>query len=156
MIGGGGEGRGLPAQAFTRAVAVAGAVSFVGFGVWAMVAPRSFFGRVATFEPYNQHLIQDIGAFQIGLGSVLLLAVQFRGAGALAVALLGTGIGGGAHVASHVVGRDLGGRPEVDIPVFAVLAALLVAAGVFSWPAGRSHHPGGGSAVGHPGGHGHP
>lgn len=76
---------------------------------------------------------QDIGAFQIGLGSVLLLAVVFPGAAALAIALLGTGIGAGAHVVSHVVGRDLGGRPGVDIPVFAVLAALLVGAGVFSW-----------------------
>ena len=134
MTGGSGEARGSPAHAFARAVGVAGAASFVGFGVWAMAVPRSFFERVATFEPYNQHLIQDIGAFQIGLSSVLLLAVGFPGAGPLAVALLGTGIGAAAHVVSHVVGRDLGGRPEVDIPVFAVVAALLVAAGVFSWP----------------------
>ena len=97
----------------------------MGFGVWAMAVPQSFFERLATFEPYNQHLIQDIGAFQIGLGSVLLLAVLSRGAGELAVALVGSGIGAAAHVVSHVVGRDLGGRPEVDIPVFAVLAAPL-------------------------------
>lgn len=132
-MGRGGEGRGSASQAFAGAVGVAGAASFVGFGVWAMAVPRSFFERVATFEPYNQHLIQDIGAFQIGLGSVLLLAVLFPGAGALAIALLGAGIGAGAHVVSHVVGRDLGGRPEVDIPVFAVLAASLVAAGVSGW-----------------------
>ena len=132
-MSGGGEGRGSPGSAFVRVVGVAGAVSFVGFGVWAMAVPRSFFERLATFEPYNQHLIQDIGAFQIGLGSVLLLAVLFPGAGALAVALLGAGIGAGAHVVSHVVGRELGGRPEVDIPVFAVLAGVLVAAGVSGW-----------------------
>ena len=133
MIGGGGEVRVSSAHGFARAVAVAGGACFVGFGVWAMAASRSFFERLATFEPYNQHLIQDIGAFQIGLGSVLLLAVVFPGAGALAVALVGAGIGAGAHVVSHVVGRDLGGRPEVDIPVFAVLAASLVAAGVSGW-----------------------
>ena len=132
-MSGGREGLRSSGQAFVRVVGVAGAASFVGFGVWAMAFPRLFFERLATFDPYNQHLIQDIGAFQIGLGSVLLLAVVFPGAGALAVALLGTGIGGGAHVISHVVGRDLGGRPEVDIPVFAVLAAVLVAAGVVSW-----------------------
>jgi hypothetical protein len=39
-----------------------------------MVDPRSFFTALAAFEPYNQHFIQDIGAFQIGLGAVLLLA----------------------------------------------------------------------------------
>ena len=132
-MGRGGESRGSARQAFVRAVGVAGAASFVGFGVWAMAFPRSFFERLATFEPYNQHLIQDIGAFQIGLGSVLLLAVVFPGAGAPAVALVGAGIGAGAHVVSHVVGRDLGGRPEADIPVFAVLAASLVAAGVSGW-----------------------
>ena len=131
----GGDRRGSGGQGFARAVGVAGAGSFVGFGVWGMAAPRSFFDRLATFEPYNQHLIQDIGAFQIGLGSVLLLAVLFPGAGPLAVALVGTGIGAGAHVVSHVVGRDLDGRPEVDIPAFAVLGSLLVAAGVFSWSA---------------------
>lgn len=133
----GGAGRGSRRQASARVVGGAGAVSFVGFGVWAMAVPRSFFERLATFEPYNQHLIQDIGAFQIGLGSVLLLAVLFPGAGALAVGLVGTGIGAGAHLVSHVVGRDLGGRPEVDIPVFAVLAAVLVGAGLFSWPRSR-------------------
>ena len=57
-----------------RAVAIGGGIGFVAPGVWAMVDPRSFFTALAAFEPYNQHVIQDIGAFQIGLGAVLLLA----------------------------------------------------------------------------------
>jgi hypothetical protein len=47
---------------------------FLVFGAWAFADPESFFDEVATFEPYNQHLIQDVGAFQIGLGAVLLIA----------------------------------------------------------------------------------
>ena len=114
-------------------VATAGGVFFLAFGLWAMVAPESFFAAVATFEPYNRHIIQDVGAFQIGLGAVLMLAVSPVGADGLAVALLGVGAGGAAHVIAHVVGRDLGGNPAVDIPFLGVLSALLLVAGVVRW-----------------------
>ena len=113
-----------------RAIAGVGGASILGAGLWAMVGPQSFYDSVATFDPYNQHLIQDIGAFQIGLGAVLLLAVFLRPPDALVVALLGTGAGSAAHVGSHLIGRELGGNPSVDIPAFTVLAALLLGAGL--------------------------
>jgi hypothetical protein len=55
-------------------VAIPVGLQFAVVGVWAMVDPRSFFDKLATFQPYNQHLLQDLGAFQVGLGVVLLLA----------------------------------------------------------------------------------
>ena len=115
---------------FPRAIGVVGGVSFLAFGVWAMVGPESFFDAVATFEPYNQHFVQDVGAFQIGLGAVLLLAAIPAGADALAVGLIGVGIGSAAHTVSHVVGRNLGGTPEADIPFSIVLTVLLLAGGL--------------------------
>ena len=118
---------------FPRAIGVVGGLAFLAFGVWAMVGPESFFAAVAAFEPYNQHFLQDIGAFQIGLGAVLLLAAIPAQADALVVGLLGVGVGAAAHGISHVVGRDLGGTPEVDIPLFAGLAVLLLAAGLMRW-----------------------
>ncbi len=121
-----------------RAVAVVSGVGFAVLGLWAMVGPRSFFDAVATFEPYNRHFLQDIGAFQIGLGTVLLLAVLPGRIGGLAVALLGVGVGATLHTVSHIVGRDLGGSPETDIPFFAVLAILLLAAGVLRWQQAHS------------------
>lgn len=124
---------------FPRAIGAVGGLFFLAFGVWAMVGPESFFAAVAAFEPYNQHFLQDIGAFQIGLGAVLLLAAIPAQADALAVGLLGVGVGSAAHGISHVIGRDLGGTPEVDIPLFAGLAVLLLAAGLMrwrEWPAG--------------------
>jgi len=127
-------------------VAAAGGVFFVAFGLWAMVAPVSFFDAVATFEPYNRHIIQDVGAFQIGLGAVLMLAVSPVGSDALAVALLGVGTGGAAHVIAHVVGHDLGGNPVVDIPFLGVLSALLLGAGVVRW---RQHPARGRGRDGH-------
>jgi hypothetical protein len=118
---------------FPRAMGVLGGFSFLASGLWAMIAPESFFDAVATFEPYNQHFVQDVGAFQIGLGAVLLLAAIRPRADALAVGLIGVGVGSAAHVVSHVVGHDLGGKPEMDIPLFAVLTVLLLVAGLVRW-----------------------
>jgi hypothetical protein len=120
-------------QTFPRAVALLGGAAFVALGAWAMVAPRAFFDAVALFEPYNRHFLQDIGAFQIGLGAVLLLAAALPRADALAVALLGVGAGAALHVLSHLIGTDLGGNPEIDIPTFALIAVLLLVAGVVRW-----------------------
>jgi hypothetical protein len=36
------------------------------------------------------------------------------------------------HVVSHVIGRELGGNPEVDLPFFTLVAALLLAAGLYA------------------------
>jgi hypothetical protein len=135
----GNPGRGGTGSGYPPIVAAAAGAFLLLSGVWAMVAPRSFFDAAATFEPYNQHLIQDIGAFQIGLGAVLLLTWWARDS--LVVGLIGVGIGSAAHVVSHVVGHDLGGTPEVDIPFFAVLTVLLLSAGVVRSRQTRSGTP---------------
>ena len=116
-----------------RVVAVVGGAGFVAAGVWAMLDPRSFFEAVARFEPYNQHFLQDIGAFQVGLGIVLLLAGLSGRADGLTVALVGVGVAAALHTVSHLVGRDLGGVPGRDIPTFAVIAAILLVAGGWRW-----------------------
>jgi hypothetical protein len=125
--------RSFPVAAFPRLIAMLGGLAFVAFGAWAMIVPRSFFQNVALFEPYNQHFLQDIGAFQIGLGAVLLLAAWRPVGDALALALAGVGVGATLHALSHVIGRDLGGTPATDIPFFATLAVALLAAGALRW-----------------------
>ena len=117
---------------FPLAVALLVGAGFVALGLWAMVAPRAFFEAVARFEPYNQHFLQDIGAFQVGLGAVLILAAAAR-ADALAAALLGVGVGAAFHTLSHIVGLDLGGNPQTDLPTFALMALLLLGAGLVRW-----------------------
>ena len=117
---------------FPQVVAVVGGLAFAAFGLWGMVDPEGFHD-FADFEPYNQHYLQDIGAFQIGIGAVLLLAAFRNHADTLAVALLGAAIGSFAHLISHAVGNDLGGTPETDIPFFAVLTVLLAIAGMLRW-----------------------
>jgi hypothetical protein len=116
-----------------RAVAVLGGVFLLGAGLWAMLAAEAFFEAVATFEPFNAHLIRDVGAFMVGLGAVLLLAAAKPAVDALAVALCGVGVGAVAHTLSHVVDRDHGGTPAVDIPFWGVLSLLLLWAGAARW-----------------------
>ncbi|HUG13860.1 MAG TPA: hypothetical protein VMM78_02485 [Thermomicrobiales bacterium] len=120
-------------QRLPRFVALAVGGILVALGLWAIVDPRSFFDAVVTFEPYNQHFLQDIGAFQVGLGAVLLLATMKATTDGLAIALLGVGIGLTFHALSHMIGHDLGGTPEVGIPVFTALAGLLLGAGAVRW-----------------------
>lgn len=117
----------------TAVLAVGVGAGLVMLGLWAMLDSQSFFERVALFEPYNQHFLQDLGALQIGLGAVLMLAGLFPTLDALTVALVGVGTGGALHAVSHVIGIDLGGRPAVDIPVFSGLALVLLVAGAMRW-----------------------
>ena len=121
--------RGRGAEPFGRIVALVVGVLFVAAGLWAFLAPAAFFESAATFEPYNVHFIRDIGAFQIGLGSVLLLATVVRDA--LLAALAGVGVGAVFHLLAHIIDWDLGGDPAVDVTLFGVIAVVLVAAAVY-------------------------
>jgi hypothetical protein len=51
----------MTAQGLRRIIGWAGVIFMVGSGLWAFTAPRSFYNTIATFEPYNRHVIHDIG-----------------------------------------------------------------------------------------------
>jgi uncharacterized membrane protein len=104
-------------------------------GIYAFVAPHAFYDQFATFPPYNRHLIHDIGAFQIGIGAALLLALRWSDA--LFVALTGAGAAAWVHVVSHIIDHDLGGETSQTV-VFGVLAVLLLLAAVGRWQAMRA------------------
>ena len=115
------------AERAPRIIALLGGLSLVVFGAWAFRDPRGFYDAVAVWPPFNKHFIHDIGAFQIGLGLTLLLALV-RG-DALFVALAGVGGGAAVHAAAHWIDRDLGGKPA-DPWVMTALAVLLVTGAV--------------------------
>lgn len=120
---------------FPPAMALIGGVMFLGFGVWALAAPESFFDQLASFDPYNRHFVQDIGAFQVGIGGALVAARLLSDG--LLVGLVGGVAGSAAHTVSHLVGTGLGGTPAVDIPTFSVITLLLAAAAVVRWREAR-------------------
>jgi hypothetical protein len=113
----------------TRGVVVIAGLFSLGVGLWALLDPASFFSRIALFPPYNQHFLHDVGAFQVGLGLSLLLALVW--ADALLVVLAANAVGATLHFVSHLVDRNLGGNPATDLPSLGLLAvALAVAAGL--------------------------
>lgn len=119
-----------PVAPWIRTVTLIGAAFFVGFGLWAFLAPQSFFEQLAMFEPYNVHFLHDVGAFQVGLGAVLALAAFPDRVDGLAAALLGVGTGALVHVIGHVIDSGLGGTPSTDIPTLGILTVVLLAAGI--------------------------
>jgi hypothetical protein len=97
---------------------------WLGVGVWAFLGPRSFYEEIATFEPYNRHFLHDVGAFSIGLGVVLLLALLRWSA--LGAALGGVAVAAVLHEVSHIVDTELGGR-DSDLVLLGLLALVAVA-----------------------------
>lgn len=110
----------------SRAAAFFGIVVFGGVGLWALVAPHSFYDAIATYPPYNQHLIHDIGAFQVGLAAALLAGLLLRDA--LLVALGGVSVGALVHLISHIEDQSLGGRSSDPYTVGGIAVIVLLGA----------------------------
>ncbi len=89
----------------TAAVTIGG-LSMLALGIWAFSAPASFADFVAF--PYNRHLLHDVGAFQIGIGATMLLALLW--ADGVMIVLAGYVVGTGFHLASHIVDQHVGGH----------------------------------------------
>ena len=113
-----------------------GAAFFLIFGLWPFFDARSFFDQIADFEPYNAHFLHDVGAFQVGIGATLAIAL-WRRTDAIFAALAGAGIGALFHVVAHIRDRDLGGS-DSDTVVLAVVAVLLLTGAAWKLALGRT------------------
>src|SRR6266567_9511929 len=118
----------MTANTLLRLLVLVAGLLLLASGLWAMLAPDSFYAVVATYPPYNRHLIHDLGAFLLGLGVTFGLALALSDA--LLVALSGNAIAGVAHFVSHVVDRELGGQPTDPLTI-GLFALLLVALAVW-------------------------
>ena len=98
---GSGPGRGL-----VIAVTLLTGTFMVTAGMWALLAPGSF--ADATGFPRHTHFVHYAGAFQLGIGITLLLALTWRDG--LALALAGFLVGNLAHTVNHAVDQHLGGH----------------------------------------------
>lgn len=116
---------GAPAtDAYVVGVTLLAAAFTLVAGVWALFWPGSFADAVRF--PEHTHFLHDIGAFQIGIGVTLALAVLWRDP--LAVVLTGFLVGNTIHAVNHAVDLDLGGR-DSD-PWLLGLVSVLVAVGL--------------------------
>jgi PPOX class probable F420-dependent enzyme len=119
-------GRASGGHGYVAGVLLVAGLLTLGAGVWAVAAPGSF-ADYTGFQPYNEHFVHDIGAFQLGLGVTLLLALVWRDGPALALA--GFLAANTAHAFNHWIDRDLGGHardPWVFLALSLVLGVALV------------------------------
>jgi PPOX class probable F420-dependent enzyme len=100
------SGSGRAAHAYIVALTVLAGIGMAAAGVWSLAAPRSFADAVDF--PYSEHFLHDLGAFQLGIGATLLLAVAWRDG--LALALAGFLVANTVHAVNHAVDLDLGGH----------------------------------------------
>jgi hypothetical protein len=113
---------------FVSAVAILVGLFLFVLGVWAFVAPHSFFEQLAMWQPYNKHFLHDVGAFQMGLGATLLLAIFVKDS--LLLALTGVSVAAVLHAIAHAIDKAPGqGRPS-DPYALGLLALVLVVAAV--------------------------
>ncbi len=131
-----------------RVVRVAlGILALIGIqvGLWAAFAPRSFYddfpgsGRVwvAVDGPYNEHLVRDVGALNLALAVVAIVAfVTLTRTAVLAAggAWLAYGI---PHLVYHLRHLDtLDGADAFAVPF--TLALNVLVAGLVVWTAWRN------------------
>ncbi|HUW02699.1 MAG TPA: hypothetical protein VMW08_10135 [Acidimicrobiales bacterium] len=100
-------------------------------GVWALVAPRSFYddypglGRawISVDGPFNEHLIRDVGALNLALAIVMAAAAVKLSRDLVVVAALASLMWGVPHFLYHLVNQD--GLDGADVA--ASLGGLAVA-----------------------------
>lgn len=121
-------------------------------GVWAVLAPRSFYddfpglGRswVAADGPYNEHLVRDVGALNLAF-AVLVIAAAVRVSRTLVtIASMAALVWGVPHLLYHVVNADVldTGDAVASIGGLAAFVILPVALLVWARPA-LAHVPAG-------------
>lgn len=110
----------------SKVTAVIGAAFFALPGAWAYLSPREFHANIATFPPYSQHLVHDMGAFMVAVGLALLVALFWSDA--LSTVFVAAAVGAVLSGIAHLIDTDLGGRPIVDPVSLFGMAALLILA----------------------------
>jgi PPOX class probable F420-dependent enzyme len=122
---------------FVLAVLLLAGLFMTAAGVAALLAP-TWFADAVRF-PRDTHFVHDAGAFQLGIGITLVLALAWRDGPALALA--GFLAANTTHAVNHAVDLDLGGRGSDAWGLAALslltVAALMVRLGQLGWVVGE-------------------
>jgi hypothetical protein len=110
-------------------------------GLWALLAPRSWFdsfpgfgpGLIAAEPPYNHHLVSDVGAGFFAIGVALLVAAVWARRSGLQVALIAFAAFTLPHVIFHATHPADALTTAENVANSLALASGLALAVVFSW-----------------------
>ncbi|MGH4022236.1 MAG: PPOX class F420-dependent oxidoreductase [Pseudonocardiaceae bacterium] len=111
---------------YVSTVTLLAGVGMMAAGAWSLAAPHSF-AEFVDF-PYHEHFLRDLGAFQLGIGATLLLALLWSDA--LATVLAGFLAGNTIHAVNHTVDLDVGGHVWDAMGLAAVSLLAAVALGL--------------------------
>ena len=124
---------------WVRLALVALALPNVAAGLWAVLAPRSWYDSFPGFDPrlvsaeppYNAHLVTDAGAGLLASGVVLLLAAWFGDRRSIVIGVVAFAVFAIPHAAYHVLNPAPGLTSAEDVQnagalVFAVLASAVL------------------------------
>ncbi|WP_438853922.1 hypothetical protein [Agromyces sp. M3QZ16-3] len=126
----------------SAALAASAAIAFL-VGVWAFVAPRSFYDSfpgvlgtwISTDGAFNEHLIRDVGAFYLGLGVASVAGLVWRSAGVFRTLGLAWTVFGALHLGYHVT--HLGHQGAADDIAAITSLSIALALGVVLLIPGR-------------------
>jgi hypothetical protein len=120
-----------------------GALALLGLvglqiGVWATLAPRSFYddfpggGRawVAADGPYNEHLVRDFGALNLALTAVVVVALVTGAPAAVRAAGLAWLVYSVPHFVYHARHLDVYDTSDKVLTMVALGGAMVLAAAV--------------------------
>lgn len=129
-----------------RILLVLTGVPLATVGLWATLAPRSFyddfpgFGRhwVDVDGPYNEHLVRDVGHLELAVAFVVFAAVFFGGRQLMQVAAVAAIVTGLPHATYHALNREGYETGDLIASVGGLVLGVLMPAVVLylTWPRG--------------------
>ncbi len=141
----------LPAGRTWRDVILAAfAVQWLGTGLWAVLAPRSFYdsfpggGRqwVAVDGPFNEHLLRDVGGLFCALGVLSGFALLRRSADLARATGLAVAVFSVPHVVYHLANTEpLESTADAVASVGSLAFGLVIAVALVVSPSGTPAEP---------------
>lgn len=127
-----------------RVTLIALASGAVVVGVWASIAPSSFyddfvFGRawVALDGPYNVHLVRDVGGLNLALAVVTIAAAIRLDAWTIRVAAIATLVYAVPHLAYHAGATEPFGAIDIVAQLVSLGLQVIAPAFLLWWTGGR-------------------
>lgn len=110
----------------------------VQIGVWALFAPRSFYddfpglGRawVSIDGPFNEHLIRDVGALNLALAAMFIVAFIRLGRDLVTMAGVLALVWGIPHAIYHLVNTDGFETSDLTVSLLGLCFFVLVGGGL--------------------------
>lgn len=132
----------MSTRLWTKIALVYLAFQSVQLGLWALLAPKSFydgfpgFGRawISIDGPYNEHLVRDFGALNLALFTLLVAAIVTMSRQLVITAALASLVWGVPHVLYHLFNTaDYEGADAVfsvgGLVLFAAVAGSILVTG---------------------------